>query len=105
MMEVFVTEAELGAGDLVAEIWERHADADLKRAEGRTLLDRALKRELGRIDDPGLRNHCAAMLRARRSALYRPERDWRMEKLERRQCALEARIELLERRMAELGNG
>ncbi len=87
--------------DIAAEIWGRCApDRKPSTAEGRTALDRALKAELSTIDDPSLRNHVASLLRERRAAWFRPERDFRLEKLERRLCEMQARLDLIEQKLA-----
>lgn len=87
--------------DIASEIWARHApDGKPRTAEERAELDKALKTELGKIDDPVLRAHTAAILRQQRAWLYRPERDWRMEKLEQRMNAIEAQLSLVERRLS-----
>jgi DNA primase len=58
---------------LVEMLWRRETGrTPLDTPERRAALDKHLKEALGRIADPGVRNHYAAELRSRRAALLRP---------------------------------
>ena len=58
---------------LIDMLWRREAEAaPLDTPERRAALDQRLKAALGRIADPGVRNHYAAELRQRRAALFQP---------------------------------
>lgn len=60
---------------LVEMLWRREtARAPLDTPERRAALDKRLKEALGRIADPGVRNHYSAELRTRRAALLQPPR-------------------------------
>ena len=67
--------ASLASAMPLAEmLWRREAArASLDTPERRAALDKRLKELLGRIADPGVRNHYAAELRARRAELLRPQ--------------------------------
>ncbi|MEL6477222.1 MAG: DNA primase [Pseudomonadota bacterium] len=57
---------------LIDMLWRREAEAEpLDTPERRAALDQRLKAALGKIADPGVRNHYAAELRQRRAALFR----------------------------------
>jgi len=58
---------------LVEMLWRRETAEPHDTPERRAALDQRLKTALGRIGDPGVRNHYAAELRERRAALFRPQ--------------------------------
>jgi DNA primase len=66
--------AELASAvPLVEMLWRRESGrAPIDTPERRAALDKRLREALGRIADPGVRNHYAAELRTRRAALFRP---------------------------------
>jgi DNA primase len=58
---------------MVEMLWRRETGrAPLDTPERRAALDKRLREALGRIAEPGVRNHYAAELRTRRAALLRP---------------------------------
>ena len=58
---------------LVEMLWRRETGRQaLDTPERRAALDKRLRAALGRIADPGVRNHYAVELRTRRAALLRP---------------------------------
>jgi len=60
---------------LVEMLWQRETGREpLDTPERRAALDQRLKALLARIADAAVRNHYAAEIRARRNALFRPER-------------------------------
>src|SRR5690625_1778083 len=68
-------EALAKAVPLVEMLWRREtARAPLDTPERRAALDARLRECLRRISDPSVRNHYAAELRTRRSALFRAQR-------------------------------
>jgi DNA primase len=68
-----MAEALASALPLAEMLWRREtARTALDTPERRAALDKRLKEALGRISDPGVRNHYAAELRNRRAALLRP---------------------------------
>lgn len=59
---------------LVEMLWRRETEEHpLDTPERRAALDARLRATLGRIADPGVRNHYAAELRTRRAGLFRPQ--------------------------------
>ncbi|MEM0922788.1 MAG: DNA primase [Pseudomonadota bacterium] len=68
-----MSQALVGAMPLIDMLWRREAEAEpLDTPERRAALDQRLRAALGRIADPGVRNHYAAELRQRLAALFRP---------------------------------
>lgn len=72
---VAMQDALAKAVPLVEMLWRREtAQAPLDTPERRAALDARLRECLRRISDPSVRNHYAAELRTRRSALFRAQR-------------------------------
>lgn len=87
--------------DLVSRIWDQASrGVDMRTAEGRAAVDRTLKAALARIPDQGERQHAASLLRDRRWGAFR-----RQGHSARDLAAIAARVDLLERLVAELRAG
>lgn len=61
-----------GAVPLVEMLWRRETAEPHDTPERRAALDQRLRAVLGRITDPGLRNHYTADIKARRAILFAP---------------------------------
>jgi len=63
------------ARPMVALLWQREtADKSFDSPERRAALDASLKRTLGLIEDPSIREHYKADFRQRRIELFAPKR-------------------------------
>ena len=82
---------------IAQEIWDRcRPGADLVTAQGRAALDRALRAEMGKIEDASLRSHAGAVLARLRAEAFQVAADRHMAP------AVVVRLEYLEARCAWL---